>query len=338
MTGLKDLKRAKGNARFAIVTYGLGKLLQLQATRYPAFREQLRRQDLTAQMKLRDGSRGRYFVFRGGRVISRRGMHPGPEVVMSFRDAAVASRVLRPRRDRLEFLNAAKNSQLELQGEGRLVTHFSDALTGLFSAGRTYGTKIGGGVVRYTSNTNGGPVFVYVNDGKIIRITPITFDGSDAAPWTIKARGRSFTPPSKTTVSPHTLAWKSLIYSPDRILNPLKRVDFDPKGERNPQNRGVSGYEPITWDEALDLVVSEIRRVKRDYGPGAIMSGAGSHHTWGAIGYWLSARFRFLHSIGWTPVVSNPDSWEGWFWGAVHHWGQSGRLGVARRTAPWRIF
>ena len=36
---------------------------------------------------------------------------------------------------------------------------------------------------------------------------------------------------------------------------------------------------------------------------------------------------RFLNSIGWTPIVSNPDSWEGWFWGAVHHWGQTGRLG-----------
>ena len=34
--------------------------------------------------------------------------------------------------------------------------------------------------MRYTSNTNGGPVFVYVKDGKIIRITPIEFDEQDA--------------------------------------------------------------------------------------------------------------------------------------------------------------
>ena len=184
--------------------------------------------------------------------------------------------------------------------------------------------------MRYTSNTNGGPVFVYVKDGKILRITPMTFGDGDADPWTIEAHGRSFTPPKKTTVSPHTLAWKSLVYSPDRLLYPLKRVDFDPTGrtgDRNPQNRGISGYERISWDEALDLVAGEIKRVKRDYGPGAIMSSAGSHHTWGVIGYWLSARMRFLNSIGWTPVVGNPDSWEGWLWGAVHHWGQSGRLG-----------
>jgi molybdopterin guanine dinucleotide-containing S/N-oxide reductase-like protein len=321
------MTRAKDRLRFVVATYGLGKLLQIQAARHSAFREQLKCHDLTAQLRLLDGSLGRYYVVRAGRIVSKRGFHPSPQVVMSFRDAAVATRVLRPRRDRLEFLNAAKNSQLELKGEGRLVSHFTDALTGVFSAGSSYGVKLPGGVVRYANNTNGGPVFVYVKSGKIIRITPITLDKSDAPPWTIKARGRTFTPPRKTTVSPHTLAWKSLIYSPDRVLYPLKRVDFDPKGERNPQTRGVSGYERISWDEALDLVANEIKRVKRDYGPGAILSGGGSHHTWGAIGYWLSARFRFLHSIGWTPVVSNPDSWEGWFWGAVHHWGQSGRLG-----------
>ena len=47
----------------------------------------------------------------------------------------------------------------------------------------------------------------------------------------------------------------------------MKRVDFDPNGERNIQNRGISGYEPISWDEATDIVVSEINRVKREAGP-----------------------------------------------------------------------
>jgi anaerobic selenocysteine-containing dehydrogenase len=313
--------------RFSVVTWGLGVLLRVQARRHPLFRRQLEARDLTAQLKLADGSLGRCFVFEGGRVRSHRGLYPNPEVVMSFRDASVAARILKPKRDRLEFLNAAKNSQLQLDGAGPLVTHFSNVLSGMFSAGWKYGAERPGGGVRYTNNTNGGPVFVDVKHGKIIRITPMTFGDDDADPWTIEAHGRSFTPPKKTTVSPHTLAWKSLIYSPDRILYPLKRVDFDPNGERNPQNRGISGYERISWDEALDLVVSEIKRVKRDNGPGAIMSGAGSHHTWGVIGYWLSARMRFLNSIGWTPIVSNPDSWEGWLWGAVHHWGQSGRLG-----------
>jgi len=329
MSLARSITGSLDRVRFSVTTWGLEILLRLARIRSELMRERLKEHELVAQVRLRDGSQGRYFLFQGGTVRSKRGIHPDPDVTMAFENPALARRILRPRRDQLEFLSAAKTFQLEVSGRDELVTWFSKTLTILLSVGNKYGVKMKGGVVRYTNNTNGGPVFVYVKDGKIIRITPIDFDKSDPKPWTIRARGKDFAPPSKTTVSQHTLAWKSLVYSPDRILYPLKRVDFDPDGERNPQNRGISGYERISWDEALDIVVSEIKRVKRDHGPGSIMNGSGSHHNWGAIGYWLSARIRFFNSIGWTPIVHNPDSWEGWFWGAMHHWGQSSRLGAA---------
>ena len=107
----------------------------------------------------------------------------------------------------------------------------------------------------------------------------------------------------------------------------MKRVDFDPNGERNPQNRGKSGYVRISWDEAIKLVTDEIKRQKREYGPGAITFSHGSHHTWGNIGYYLSALFRFANAVGMTRIHHNPDSWEGWYWGAVHHWGHTLRVG-----------
>ena len=119
-----------------------------------------------------------------------------------------------------------------------------------------------------------------------------------------------------------------MIYSPKRILTPLKRVDFDPKGERNMQNRGVSGYEPISWDEALDIVADEIDRIKREVGPGAILTTASSHHLWGNVGYRHSAYFRFMNLVGFTYGEHNPDSWEGWHWGGMHMWGNSHRLGI----------
>ncbi len=56
--------------------------------------------------------------------------------------------------------------------------------------------------------------------------------------------------PLKRRYPPHGIAYKKRIYSPNRILYPLKRVDWDPKGERNPQNRGKSKYVRISWDEA----------------------------------------------------------------------------------------
>ncbi len=312
--------------QFTVTLIALDKLLRVSAWRHPEFRARLKQKNFTAEIKLRDNSQGRFFRFENGNVRSKAGVWPS-DVSMAFQSAELAARLLKPNRKQLDFLHAAKNFQLEVQGPDELAVWFSETLNMLLTVGAGYGVDMGGGVRRYTSNTNGGPVFVFVKDGKILRITPIEFDKEDAEPWTIRARGRQFTPPRKTTVSSHTLAWKSMVYSPDRLLYPMKRVDFDARGERNPQNRGISAYERISWDEALDLVAGEIQRVKREHGPGAIMNGSGSHHTWGALGYWLSARLRFFNTIGATYVAHNPDSWEGWYWGAAHHWGYSARNG-----------
>ena len=164
-------------------------------------------------------------------------------------------------------------------------------------------------------------------DGKIVRMTPIDLTEEDGASWTIEAKGQKLTPPRKTTLAPHGQNAKSIVYSPDRLLYPMKRVDFDPNGERNPQNRGKSGYVRISWDEAIKIVTDEIKRQKREYGPGAITFSHGSHHTWGNVGYYLSALFRFANAVGMTRIHHNPDSWEGWYWGAVHHWGYTLRVG-----------
>ncbi len=313
--------------KLSVILYGLYQLLNRTARKHPLFRERLKEEDLTAQIKVRDDSEGRYFTFLGGKVTSKRGIHPSPDVCMSFLDAELAVKLLLPTRKQQDMIHAMKNFLIELEGPDDLASWFVETLALMMQAGMDYGVDAGDGVRRYVNNTNGGPVFVYVKDDKILRITPIDFDESDAGPYTIEARGRRFTPPRKTTINPYSLAMKSLVYSPDRLLYPMKRVDFDPKGERNCRNRGISGYERITWDEALDIVASEIKRMKQDHGPGAIMSSTGSHHTWGAIGYWLSTHRRFMNTIGYTPVVQNPDSWEGWYWGAVHHWGYTMRLG-----------
>ena len=85
-------------------------------------------------------------------------------------------RILKPKRDHLEFLHSIKNFKIEVQGEDENSIWFSETLSMVFTSGYRYGTETSGGVTRYVSNTNGGPVFVYVKQGKIIRITPIEFD------------------------------------------------------------------------------------------------------------------------------------------------------------------
>ena len=313
--------------QFSVLLFGMEKLIRLAAGKYPAYRDKLGEMNLVVQFKLRDNSQGRRFTFANGKVTSQAVVHSDSDVVFSFEDAATAVRLLKPGKSMLDFISAAKAFQVEAIGNDEHLSWVTEILNMLFHLDVDYGVDAGNGVKRYTNTTNGGPVFVYVKDDKIIRITPMDFDDEDADPWVVNARGKTFSPPKKATASPYALAWKSMVYSRDRLLHPMKRVDFDPDGERNPQNRGISGYERISWDEALDLVTREIKRAKQKHGPGAILNGSGSHHTWGALGYWLSARPRFFNSIGFTPVVHNPDSWEGWYWGAAHHWGQTARNG-----------
>jgi len=318
---------------FKILLFGLSQWLKRTTRKYPAFKERLKEKNFTAQLMTRDRSVGRYFTFKDGKIFSRGSIHSSPDVVMFWETAEIAVKLLTSPMDFQSRIDAMKNFQMAMIGPDELTFWFTETLSLMLSAniiyGQNYGMDAGNGVKRYVNNTNGGPVFVYVKNGKILRITPIEFDESDAGPWTIEARGKKFTPPRKTTLSPHTLAMKSMIYSPDRLLYPMKRVDFDPGGARNYGNRGTSGYERISWDEALDIVAEEIKRVKGEHGPGSILYSHGSHHLWGSIGYWISPLRRFMNSIGSTFVVFNPDSWEGWHWGAMHHWGNSMRLGAA---------
>jgi trimethylamine-N-oxide reductase (cytochrome c) len=160
------------------------------------------------------------------------------------------------------------------------------------------------------------------------RIEPLELSADDAASWAIEARGKVFSPPRIARVSPYTLSERARNYASSRLLYPLKRVDFDPQGDRKAENRGKSGYKQISWDEALDILTSEIKRIHGNYGPGAILTTPSSHHNWGNIGYRFSAYSRFMSILGAIFAEHNPDSWEGWLWGATHAWGYAWRLGV----------
>ncbi len=309
------------------ILYSLTHVLRLTAVRSTAMAAFMGRRNCVAQIRLRDGSIARHYVFRGGRVTSRAGQHPKPDVTMTFRDLATALMFMVPPVRQADVVHAAKTFKVVVDGRDELVVWFMQMLNMIQTAGLQAGRKMADGTMRYTTNTNGGPLFVFVKDGRIVRTTPIDLDGDDAASWTLRARGRSFTPRRQATVSAHALSLKSLVYSERRLLYPMKRVDFDVNGERNVHNRGISDYVRISWDEALDIVSGEIKRMKRQYGPGAMAIYQSSHHSWGNVGYYLSAMLRFGNLLGFTRVHPNPDSWEGWYWGAMHHFGNSLRVG-----------
>lgn len=313
---------------FKTILFGLTPMLNRASASRPAFRAFMQRHDGVVQIQLKDGSIARHFVFKGGKVRSVSGVHPAPMVRMVFKDVATALTMMKPNPDMGAVVHAAKNFKVMVLGPDALCVWFMQLMNLSQTSSLQMGTPQKDGCVRYTMLTNGGPIFVHVKAGRIVRVTPVDFDEKDAPSWTIKARGREFTPQRKATVAPHALAIKSVVYSDKRVLHPLRRVDFDPNGERNPQNRGKSEYVRISWEEALDIVAGEIQRQKRVHGPGSITIAHGSHHQWGNVGYYLSSLLRFGNLIGFTRVAANPDSWEGWYWGAMHHWGHAQRVGI----------
>jgi hypothetical protein len=305
---MKAIINAAKRAILRVILFALAPGLTVLSLIYPALRAMLRRHDAITQIQLKDGSIGRHFIVRGGRVRAVSGLHPKPDVVMMFKNVDTALMMMKPNPDMGEVVHAAKNFMVQVGGSDPLVVWWMQTLNFMLKAGLKFGTPQRDGTIRYTNLTNGGPLFVYVRDGRIVRVTPIDLDAKDAPSWTIKARGREFTPRRQAVVAPHALAVKSTTYSERRLLYPMKRVDFDPNGERNPQNRGISKYERISWDEALTIVANEIRRQKRKYGLGSIFIPFSSHHQWGNIGYYLSALTRFGNLIGFTRMAAHPDS------------------------------
>ena len=180
----------------------------------------------------------------------------------------------------------------------------------------------------------GNACMVDVKDGKVLRIRPARFydqyTKDEVKPWVMHARAKTFDPGDKTLPPPFSIAYKKRVFSPARIRFPMKRVDFDPTGVpgsvgpggRNIQNRGVSKYVRISWDEALDIITGEMLRVKETYGATAILYQNDQHGENKTVHGPHGCGRKLLDLFGgYTHQVRNADSWEGWYWGAKHVWG-----------------
>jgi molybdopterin guanine dinucleotide-containing S/N-oxide reductase-like protein len=178
----------------------------------------------------------------------------------------------------------------------------------------------------------GAPAEVDVKDDKIVRVRPLRYDlkygREHIKPWKVQKNGKTLEAPLKAMLPPFSLAYKKRAFSPNRIKYPLKRVDWNPNGERNTQNRGISKYKRISWDEAAELVASELKRVHETYGPYGILAQSDGHGECKTIHSSHGCQILLHDTLGgFTQQQRNPDSWEGWYWGAMHVWG-TGAVGM----------
>jgi len=85
------------------------------------------------------------------------------------------------------------------------------------------------------------------------------------------------------------------VYSPDRVMHPMRRIAPKGRGVRNREEVGQI-FEPISWHEAYDEIARRFQQISDKFGPEAILpySYAG---TTAVLGYGSMDR-RFFHRLG----------------------------------------
>jgi anaerobic selenocysteine-containing dehydrogenase len=111
----------------------------------------------------------------------------------------------------------------------------------------------------------------------------------------IKMQGDPSHPVTRGFLCGKVAKYLDRVYSPDRLLYPMRRRAGIPKGPL-PHGREAEAFERITWDEALDEIASRLKSIAADHRPESILpySYAG---TIGQLGYGSMDR-RFFHRLG----------------------------------------
>jgi len=115
----------------------------------------------------------------------------------------------------------------------------------------------------------------------------------------VKVQGDPSHPVTRGFLCGKVAKYLDRVYSPDRLLYPMRRRKGAPKG---PAGYGsvkgceAEAFERISWDEALDEIAAKLTKIAAEFGPESVLpySYAG---TIGQLGYGSMDR-RFFHRLG----------------------------------------
>lgn len=174
--------------------------------------------------------------------------------------------------------------------------------------------------------TGANPVRVDIKDDRAIRVRPVdyaaSYDLEEYNPWILEHNGKTFKMPTHSLTPPFSVAYKRHAFSRNRIPYPLIREDWDPEGDRHPETRGISKYKRISWDEACTIIAKEVKRQFDTYGAGSVLLQQDGHGETKIVHPCHGCMVGLLDLLGgYTQQARQPDSWEGWYWGAKHVWG-----------------
>lgn len=185
------------------------------------------------------------------------------------------------------------------------------------------------------------PLITEVEDGQVRRSLPF-YIPEETRLYEIKTSRGTFRRPRKEVQMPLAMAHKRRVHSNTRVRYPLLREGWDPKNP-NAAERGRNAFKRISWDQATDIVVAQMERIREKYGsmePVFVQAdGHGQSGYMQSLHFWGHYLFDMVQKrLGWgwwTQQVRNPDSWEGYYWGAKHVWGFDHSLGEPFQDAVW---
>ncbi len=163
-------------------------------------------------------------------------------------------------------------------------------------------------------------VLVTIDDGA---------EGAGSSRRAVKLQGDPAHPVTRGFLCGKVAKYLDLVYSPERVLYPMKRIaPKGPTGEgisqgsahgstqgstskvssasapnRSRFSRDLAAFERISWDEALDTIASRLKSVAAEFGPEAILpysySGTLGKINNGAMDH------RFFHRLGASQLARN---------------------------------
>ncbi|MEH7110266.1 DMSO/selenate family reductase complex A subunit [Bacillus sp. JJ1764] len=107
----------------------------------------------------------------------------------------------------------------------------------------------------------------HVKDGAVVRVSTDTHESGDPSTPPLRAcvRGRNY---------------RKMLYHPDRLKYPMKRIG----------KRGEGKFKRISWEEAIETIASEVKRIGDTYGPESRYVNYASGQSWGLHGGKNAAR------------------------------------------------
>ncbi|MBW2340533.1 MAG: molybdopterin-dependent oxidoreductase [Deltaproteobacteria bacterium] len=108
----------------------------------------------------------------------------------------------------------------------------------------------------------------------------------------IKVEGNPYHPLNRGRLCAKGHSAVQWVYNDQRLRYPLVRAG----------NKGEGKFRRVSWDEALDIIVSNIKEIKEQYGPEYLMFSKGQSSSWLGLHQFLWV--RFMHALGSTTFTN----------------------------------